>query len=267
MHAMRSRWVLAALLVFTFPAVFTPMAQAQTLRWACYYASAAPLSTLSKFDLLVFDSDAHPAIAPLKERGKTVVGYLSIGEVNSTRAYFNNVKAQNLVLQENKNWQGSFFIDVRNPLWTRRVVEELVPKIIQKGFNGIFLDTVDNAPYLEQQDPRQYRGMADAMVQLIKTIRQNYPAIKIIVNRGFDILPRIESEIDMVLGESIVESQVRSLQDLKKRRPGVTILTLDYVDPSNRSAVVQTYRRQRANGFNPYVSTRELNMIFEEPTP
>ena len=120
---------------------------------------------------------------------------------------------------------------------------------------------------LDCYDEGDRNAMADAMVVLIKTIRQNYPGIKIVVNRGFDILPKIETEVDLILGESIVESQVRELQELKKRRPAVTILTLDYVDPKDRNAVIQTYRRQRANGFNPYVSTRELDMVFEEPTP
>jgi uncharacterized protein (TIGR01370 family) len=253
----------ALALLFLFPS----LAQAQQLRWACYYADSAPLSTLTKFDLLVFDSDSHPAIAPLKERGKTVVGYLSIGEVNATRSYYTEARAQNLVLAENKNWKNSFFVDVRNPQWSRRVLEDLIPKILFRGFDGVFLDTVDNAPYLEATEPQRYRGMADAMVTLIKAIRQNYPNIKIVVNRGFDILPKIEGDIDMVLGESIVESQVAALKELKKRQPSVTILTLDYVDPKDRNAVIQAYRRQRANGFNPYVSTRELNMIYEEPTP
>lgn len=260
---MRLPSFLVPLALFLFPS----LVHAQQLKWVCYYADTAPFSTLSKFDLLIFDSDSHPALAPLKERGKTVIGYISIGEVNSTRSYYNDVKAQNLVLQENKNWPGSFFIDVRNPLWTRRVIEELIPKIIQKGFNGIFLDTIDNAPYLEETDRQRYRGMADAMVTLIKTIRRNFPTIKIVANRGFDILPKFEGAIDMVLGESIVPEQVRLLQDLKRRRPNVTILTLDYINPSDRNAVIQAYRRQRANGFSPYVSTRELNMVFEEPTP
>src|ERR1044072_7073967 len=126
---------LAAFTALTVLLFFPNPVQAQQIRWVCYYANSAPLSTLSKFDLLVFDSDSHPAIAPLKERGKTVVGYLSIGEVNSSRNYFSEVKAQNLVLSENKNWKDSFFIDVRNPLWTRRIIEELIPKILHSGFD------------------------------------------------------------------------------------------------------------------------------------
>ena len=259
------RSLLAA--VITLLLVISAGAQTQQLRWVCYYADSAPLSVLTKFDLLVFDSDSHPALPPLKERGKTVVGYLSIGEVNATRAYFADAKSQNIVLAENKNWKDSFFIDVRNPLWTKRIVEDLIPKILHSGFDGVFLDTVDNGPYMEQIEPQRYRGMGEAMVQLIKTIRKNYPTIKIVLNRGFDILPKVENEIDMVLGESIVESQVTALKELKKRRPSVTVLTLDYVDPKDRNTVLQTYRRQRANGFSPYVSTRELNMVFEEPTP
>lgn len=262
-----TRMRLLAAIALTAVIFFSKPVQAQQVKWVCFYGASAPLSTLSKFDLLVFDSDSHPLLRPLKERNKTVVGYLSVGEVNSTRAYFNDVKAQNLTLQENRNWPGSFFIDVRNPLWTKRVIEELVPKILQKGFDGVFLDTVDNAPYLEELDRQRYRGMAEAMVTLVKAIRQNYPNIKIIVNRGFDILSRLEGSFDMVLGESIVEEQVRLLQDLKRRRPNVTILTLDYINPADRNAIIQAYRRQRANGFNPYVSTRELNLVFEDPTP
>lgn len=220
-------------------------AQGTPFRWVCYYAASATPSELSRYDLLVFDSDAHPPIPPLQQRGKVVIGYLSIGEVNKTRDYFGAVQSEKLVLGENKNWKDSFFVDVRNPLWTRRVVEQLIPKILKSGFNGVFLDTVDNAAYLEEQDPVRNKGMADAMVRLIHTIRQTYPKIRVVVNRGFDILPRVESDIDMVLGESIVPSQVTLLKELHKRRPSITILTLDYVNPTDVKSITETYPRRR----------------------
>ena len=127
----------------------TPL-RAADIRWACYYADTAKLETLMKFDLLVLDS-AYPApLSPLADAGKTLIGYLSVGEVASTRPYFDRVKTEGILLEENRNWKGSFFVDVRDQRWTKRVVEDLIPEILRKGFHGIFLDTVDNAAYENQ---------------------------------------------------------------------------------------------------------------------
>jgi hypothetical protein len=125
--------------------------------------------------------------------------------------------------------------------------------------------------------------MADGMVALVRTIRRYYPKIRIIVNRGFDILPRVEADIDMVLAESVFadfdfktreyrevprsqyEQQVRILKDAVRRRPALKVLTLDYWNPEDKAGVARIYNEQRAQGFNPYVSTVELDRVVEEP--
>ena len=45
--------------------------------------------------------------------------------------------------------------------------------------------------------------MTPAAAKLVRMIRQNYPQIKIMVNRAYDILPEIGGQIDYVLGESV----------------------------------------------------------------
>ena len=110
-----------------------------------YYSDKAPVSDFNKYSLIVFDSDSHPPIGALKEQGKIVLGYLSLGEIENSRWYFKRFKDEKLLFKENSNWKGSFFIDVRDKKWVSFVVEELVPRILQKKFSGIFIDTLDNA--------------------------------------------------------------------------------------------------------------------------
>jgi hypothetical protein len=136
-------------------ALVAPEAKAQPapMPWAVYYAAELPPSAFYGYDLLVFESDRHPALEPLVDRRKKVLGYLSLGEVNETRSYFAEVKAENLFRGENENWKGSFFVDVRDPRWTKRVIDDLVPEILRRGFQGIFIDTLDNPRHLERTDP------------------------------------------------------------------------------------------------------------------
>jgi uncharacterized protein (TIGR01370 family) len=257
-------------------------AAAQT-RWAAFYGQHAAAATLADFSVLVFDSDSHPTLAPLNADGKVLLGYLSLGEVASYRSYYPAMRAQGLLLGENDNWKGSFFVDIRDRRWFDRVLDTLVPEILQQGFAGVFLDTLDNASHLERVDPRAYRGMSTAAAALVLAIRARYPHITIMLNRAYELLPAVERHIDYVLGESVYadydfvtkryrlvphalyEQQVRLLHAARQRRPQLQVFTLDYWDPADAAGVARIYAEQRKNGFHPYVSTVELDRVVPEP--
>src|SRR5262245_52962660 len=120
------------------------------IHWAAYYSADAPQGGFSGFQLLVLDSDAHPPLSSLPA-GCTALGYLSIGEIENSRSHFQPAKAKGILAGENENWKGSFFVDVRNPWWGHEV-RTLVRQILRQGFDGVFLDTVDDAEYLESKD-------------------------------------------------------------------------------------------------------------------
>jgi len=220
---------------------------------------------------------------PLSDRGKTLLAYLSLGEVEEHRPYFPAVKAEGILLHENRAWRGSYFVDLRDPRWTARVIEQLIPDVLHRGFDGLFLDTLDDAADLERSDPARYRGMTAAATRLVRTIRLHYPTIKIMMNRAYEILPDVEEYIDIELGESIFadydfetkryrlvkraiyREQVRLLKAAQRRRPDLAVFTLDYWDPADTAGVARIYREQRANGFEPYVATLELDRIVREP--
>ncbi len=192
------------------------------------------------------------------------------------------LKKNGVLLKENENWKGSYGVDIRDPLWQKIVLEEIIPGLLRQGFDGIFFDTLDSPIELERANPKLYKGMNDAALQIIQAVRRNYPSIKIMVNRAYTILPKIAPYIDMELGESVYSSydfskksygkvekelyllQVKWLQEAKSRNPNLKIYTLDYADKNDGKRIADIYRVQLANGFNPYVTSIGLNEIFQE---
>ena len=240
------------------------------IRWAAYYSDVPPAGGFRDFQMLILDSVYHPPLDELS-RGRTLLGYISVGEIEQTRSPFKPAKAKGVLAGENENWKGSFFVDVRSAL--------------DQGFDGVFLDTIDDAEYLEDKDAAVFRGMKDAMVRLILEIRREFPAIPIAVNRGYAIVPKIGPSVDFILGESVFSDydfasksyrrvpqkdyaeQVNVLKAARQRNPKLNVLTLDYWDPKDAAGISRIYREQRTNGFSPYVSTVELDRILREPIP
>ena len=259
-----------------------PRAAAQP-PWLTYYADDATIEAFSDYSLLVLDADHHPPLGPLSAQRKLLLGYISLGEVERYRSHFADVKAEGILVQENGDWPGSFYVDLRDPRWTERVMSELVPEILRRGFDGVFLDTLDNAAELERIDPAADAGMTAAAARLVRTIRFHFPKITIMLNRAYEILPMVEQDVDMVLGESVFtdynfetkdygrvpaedyREQVELLQAAMARQPKLRVMTLDYWDLQDLDGIRRIYREQRANGFEPYVSSIELDRIVAEP--
>ena len=251
--------------------------------WALYYSDRADPAEFHGYDLVVFDSDHHPSLNPVTASGSTVLGYLSLVEVEQHRSWFDTAKVAGLLAGENPNWPGSYFVDIRDARWRQLIVRQIVPEILARGFKGFFLDTLDDAPELERRDPEKFRGMKDAAVQLVQDIRRTAPAAILMVNRGYDLLPALTGSIDIVLGESVYGTydfasktyrpvpaaeyhrQVEMLNSLRVLKPSLRICTLDYWDPADREGIRRVYREERSHGFNPYVATIALDQLAREP--
>ncbi len=247
--------------------------------WTVYYSDKEPVSAFQKYSLIIFDSDYHPDIDALIDEGKTVLGYISLGEIENSRWYYSKMQKSGILLNENKYWKGSYFVDVRSHIWVSFVINTLVPNLIQKGFSGIFIDTLDNPAELERVNPKKNKGMTEGAVRLVKAIRMNYPNIKIMLNRGYEILPEVAKYINYELGESIFtdynfktdkfeyventiyKEQVKILKHAVKINPDLKIYTLDYWNKNDKKMISEIYKIQRANGFIPYVATIELDEL------
>jgi polysaccharide biosynthesis protein PelA len=252
-------------------------------RWVVYYADEHPATVFNEYDIIVFDRVAHPPLQPLHAGHKVILGYISGGEIEQVRDDFEQVKAANVLLKENPHWPGAFAVDVRHPEWTRYLIEDVIPDVLQHGFQGIFIDTLDSVEDLEVNDPVKYAGMIQAAATMVSTIRQHYPDIKIMVNRGFRVMPLIAKDVDYVLAEGILvnydfekgnhslfpdeiyQEYVNKMRQLKKEAPHLQLFTLDYWNMDDEKTVKEIYAKQHANGFFPYVTTIDLDNIHAEP--
>ncbi|MBI5138099.1 MAG: endo alpha-1,4 polygalactosaminidase [Nitrospirae bacterium] len=261
------------------------LAQQAGVPWAVYYGAGASAAAFAPFDIVVLDSAYSAPVAPLRERGKTVLAYLSLGEVGSQRGYFQALRADGVLLGENPDWPGSFGIDVRDPRWQRRVVDELVPGILARGFDGLFIDTLDYPIERERAHPDTAAGMRAAAAELVLAIRRQFPKTRIMLNRAYAILPEVGGHIDMLLGESVFtrhdfgsgayrrtdavdfQRQVRELDAARRAFPNLRVMTLDYWDPADPAGIRAAYAEQRRHGFSPYVATIGLDRVVYEPAP
>ena len=82
-------------------------------------------------------------------------------------------------------------VDVRNPEWKEIIIQDVIPRILKAGFDGLFLDTIDTAAHLHAKHPKKYIGIKKAMIELIRDIKEHYPNLFLISNNGFLILEEI----------------------------------------------------------------------------
>jgi uncharacterized protein (TIGR01370 family) len=253
------------------------------LRWAVDYGAATDPVLARQYEMLVLEPHHQRPIAPLRGEGATLLGYVSLGEVEKRRPYFAGLDAAGALGAANPDWPDARRADLRHPAWTAAVLDRIVPQILNLGYDGIFIDTMDNAEAMERQDPLGAKDMVAAGARLIAAIRARFPAIRIMLNRGYALLDRVAPSIDYVLGESMASRwnfstkrydllsdsdwawQADRLRAAKAINPAMVVTTLDYWDMADTRQVAALYARERAAGFAPYVSTLALDRLWPEP--
>lgn len=252
-------------------------------RWAIDYGAATDAPAARGYDLLVLEPDHPRPIAPLRGPGAALIGYISLGEVERGRPFVAELERAGALLAPNPHWPDARYADIRHRAWRSLFLDRLVPGVLAKGYDGVFLDTIDNAEALERADPAANAGMVAAAASLVAALRRRFPQAVVMMNRGYAILPEVAPAIDVLLGEamasrwSFAERRYERLSDddwawqasrmraAKARNPALLLATLDYWEPGDAKAVAALYARERAQGFNPYVSVLALDKLIAEP--
>jgi cysteinyl-tRNA synthetase len=137
----------------------------------------------SPYDLLVIDYSKDGTddqafkssdIKILKNQGKLVFSYLSIGEVEDYRFYWNDdwgVGYPSFIGSENPDWVGNYKVKYWEKDYWKQVLRPYLKKITSAGFQGVYLDVVDAYWYWAEKDG-SHKDKAIKMFKLIKKIQR-----------------------------------------------------------------------------------------------
>ena len=246
--------------------------------YAICYDAKPPVSKLLEFEAVVLDPKVSVDIKKLRKKGVSVFSYLSVGEINKATKEYKLFLDKKIMVSENPDWKDSFYVDVSSSEWRAYLLETAIPEIIKKGFNGLFLDTLDSPLRLMASDPKKYPKMNVYLCELIKEIRNKFPRIEIIANNFEGHADEIGPYVDGFNVEELISAydfktksygkikrseSVERIRRLKKvsEKYGVQIFVVDYVSPGNKKTALYVYNKVKELGFVPYISTVNLNKI------
>ena len=171
------------------------------------YNPAVPSRKFASYKTLVVDYAYPPeAVAELRRQGKMVFGYLSLAKVHHQRPFASSVKSLGIEHEQDPEFPGSYRVNAADPKWRELLVQSVVPRMKRLGFNGIFLDDLDD---LKERKLEQYG------ISLMRDIRRANPEMKLMANRGLEYLTSFAPFVDFVLLESCfaLDGQLRKTAD------------------------------------------------------
>jgi endo-alpha-1,4-polygalactosaminidase (GH114 family) len=119
------------------------------------------------FDLVVVDGEEASAvkIAAIQATGATVLGYLSVGTIEKWRGWFDEVKRYRLKAWQ--DWKDEWFADTSKAGFRKRIANEIAAELLQKGFDGLFLDNTD---MVETDSHRAQRKGMGKLIEMLDSL-------------------------------------------------------------------------------------------------
>lgn len=208
----------------------------------------------------------------LKERPgrpRIVLAYMSIGEAETYRFYWNDIKR--LAVAENKAWPGNYRVRYWDPAWSSVLVEgprSYLGRILAAGFDGVFLDTVDIAEwFLEKGKKDAAEHMADLIVRISDRARSQRKGFIVVAQNAFVVLdrPDVIAALSGVSGEALffkndrlIKSELNKLDIFRNLKDkGKVVILIEYV----KSPVSRSQFQELCKGFLCYIGPRSLGRV------
>jgi hypothetical protein len=118
-----------------------------------------------------------------------------------------------------------------------------------------------------------------ALVDFIQTIKKQFPGARLLINRGFEIMPRIGHLVEGLIAESLFYSWnptdrryvasndndrfwlVKQLREIRDRYH-LPVVVVDYLPSELQEKAHQVARHIAELGFIPWVTNHSLNKIY-----
>ena len=247
----------------------------------------------TSFDLVIASTaiagnstETIPALKKSPGGDKLILAYMSIGQAEDYRYYWQPGWRENppdWLDESDPDWAGDYWVKYWDLGWQAIIYgspESYLDRIIELGFDGVYLDRVDAYDYYEQKGrDTAARDMVDFVIGLAEYAREKQP--------GFGVFPQNAEELGIMFPDYLETSTGVGVEDLYYGNPqdhtpspaawtaereeildtwvsaGKLVLTTDYT--SRPEQIADAYERSRARGYVPYVTDRSLGRLRINP--
>lgn len=133
--------------------------------WAYQLQNVTPTAIApdNSFQLFVTDYSAdgsgagaytYQQVQTMKTGGKKVIAYISIGEAESYRDYWQPAWENTppaWLGPENPDWPGNYKVKFWYPQW-KNIIYTYIDTILAKGYDGIYMDIIDAYYYWQEEN-------------------------------------------------------------------------------------------------------------------
>ncbi|MCK4261055.1 MAG: endo alpha-1,4 polygalactosaminidase [Halanaerobiales bacterium] len=203
------------------------------------------LSDMQNLDLVIVEALYFTLqdVEKVKEKNGTILlGYLSVMEFGnwdyeiadqlnpSDYLYVDGEKVYN------KKYN-NYVADISQEHYQEILLDTLEKRILSKGMDGVFFDTIDWIDYYKNNED-VYKKLMVGYEELLIKITNRFPDLYIIQNRGFNTLYELRGTyVDGVVWENFDSSTIdtkKSVQDILfklkrlKKKKGIAIFTISF---------------------------------------
>lgn len=219
---------------------------------------------------------------------RLLLAYLSIGEAERYRTYWNNAwydppTRPEWLLDANKNWDGNFIVRFWQPAWQRIVFgtpDAYLDRIVAAGFDGVYLDRADVFQELVKEQGNAEALMAGFVTSLAAHARRLDPGFIVVMQNAEELTRRADvagvldglAKEDLYFGVAHDEAPNESamvtetVSDLRRARTlGLKVLVVEYLSLAHTATAAM--ERARREGFLPLIAERSLGTLEFEPAP
>jgi hypothetical protein len=157
------------------------------------------------------------------------------------------------------------------------LLDREVPRLLERGFQGLMLDTIDIAPYLENKDPVRFAGARQSLRAWLRELRRRHPGIVLLAN-GTDALVDAAPFVDGYVVEGMFATYDFGRRDYRPttenertwkmaqidraqaaaRRP---VFTIEYASVGDLALGQWAATESADHGFRPYVTVKDINSL------
>lgn len=218
----------------------------------------------------------------LHQGGRKLVVYLSVGEAESYRSYWQpswRPGRPAWLANPNPEWKENYKVRYWDPAW-QAIVFQQAEQLAELGYDGLFLDVVDGWEHWQKKAPQARAQMANLVKRLTRRVRKKHPHMAIFLNGGEGLLKDREL-LSLITG--LVKEEIfwgyrgdgkmtpsRVTREMNAAlspalKAGKLVLCIDY--PSTPQQARRASSRARHHGYLHYSGVRALDRLVPPPPP